>query len=131
MRNGQSDAKKVHWSIGNAHFIYDLAKAEAFADSVATAKKEQEKVEKEKSEEEKATDKKSDDKKEEASFKPVEFRVEIKVKKDIPKGTALLKGARIVTMKGNEVIENGDILIENARIKAIGASGTLVRTSWG
>ncbi|HEY9116470.1 MAG TPA: amidohydrolase, partial [Roseivirga sp.] len=28
-----SDAKKVHWSIGNAHFIYDLDEAEAYADS--------------------------------------------------------------------------------------------------
>ena len=34
----------------------------------------------------------------------------------------VLKGGRILTMKGNEVLENGDILIENNRIKAIGKS---------
>jgi len=33
------DAKKVHWSLGSAHFIYDLEKGEAYADSVAAAKK--------------------------------------------------------------------------------------------
>ncbi|KYG75423.1 amidohydrolase [Roseivirga echinicomitans] len=123
-----ADAKKVHWSIGKAHFIYDLEKGEAYSDSVATAKKAKEKADKEKTEEEKKeekADEKKDEKKEEATFEPVEFNVEVKVKKDIPKGTALLKGARIITMKGDQVIENGDILIENARIKAVGASGTL------
>ncbi|HAW78351.1 MAG TPA: amidohydrolase, partial [Balneola sp.] len=34
-----SDASKVHWSIGNGHFIYDLDDAEAFEDSVKAAKK--------------------------------------------------------------------------------------------
>lgn len=123
-----ADAKKIHWSLGNAHFVYDLAKGEAFADSVTTAKKEQEKTKSEQTEEdkdEKTEEKKDDKKKEEAVFEADEFKVEVHVKKDIPKGTALLKGARIITMKGDEVIESGDILVENARIKAVGASGTL------
>lgn len=140
------DAKKVHWSIGNAHFIYDLDDSKVYADSVKVAKKaEAEQKKKEKEEKEKADkdgdkdetaeektgdDKekdadKKDDKKEEEGFKPVEFKIEITVEKDIPEGTALLKGARIITMKGDEVIENGDVLIENARIKAVGPSGTL------
>src|SRR6185369_11634629 len=51
--------------------------------------------------------------------------VKVYFKKATPTGIALLKGARIVTMKGDEVIENGDILVENNRIKAIGKSGTL------
>tara|TARA_A100000171_G_C2136409_1_gene150604 strand:- start:980 stop:4426 length:3447 start_codon:yes stop_codon:yes gene_type:complete len=122
-----ADAKKVHWSLGSSHFIYDLEKGEAYADSVAAAKKAKEKADKEKTEEEKKAEaeEKKEEKKEEASFKPTEFKVEVNVKKDIPKGTALLKGARIITMNGDQVIENGDILIENARIKAVGASGTL------
>tara|TARA_R110000796_G_scaffold77585_2_gene173442 strand:+ start:12141 stop:15587 length:3447 start_codon:yes stop_codon:yes gene_type:complete len=122
-----ADAKKVHWSLGSSHFIYDLEKGEAYADSVAAAKKAKEKADKEKTDEEKKAEaeEKKEEKKEEASFKPTEFKVEVNVKKDIPKGTALLKGARIITMNGDQVIENGDILIENARIKAVGASGTL------
>ncbi len=35
-------------------------------------------------------------------------------------GLTVISGARIVTMKGDEVIENGRIVIENKRIKAIG-----------
>ena len=36
-----------------------------------------------------------------------------------------MKGGRIITMKGGEVIENGDLLITNNRIAALGASGSL------
>ena len=138
-----SDAKKVHWSIGNSHVIYDLEMAKVFRDSVATVKKEKEKLEEAKTKEEKEKEKKekeeaekdktdeekeADKKKKEAEekgYEPLEFKVEIIVEKDIPQGNALLKGARIITMNGDEVIENGDIFIENARIKAVGPSGTL------
>ncbi|WP_332911029.1 hypothetical protein [Algoriphagus boritolerans] len=63
--------------------------------------------------------------KEKESYKPEEKQVKVYFAKDTPSGSILLKNARIVTMKGSEVIENGDILIENNRIKAVGASGTL------
>jgi hypothetical protein len=63
--------------------------------------------------------------KEEPRYKPMEHEVKLYYHKDIPRGFVLVKGARIITMDGEEVIENGDILIENNRIKAIGKSGTL------
>ena len=34
----------------------------------------------------------------------------------------MLRGARIVTMKGDEVIERGDIFVRNNRIVAVGAA---------
>lgn len=124
-----ADAKKVHWSIGNAHFVYDLDEAEAYADSVKVAQKaEAESKAASKDEEKKEGEETKEDKKEEKKdegYQPQEFRVKVMAKKDIPQGIALLKGARIITMNGDEVIENGDILIENARIKAVGASGSL------
>ncbi|MEK6405598.1 MAG: amidohydrolase family protein [Acidobacteriota bacterium] len=40
-----------------------------------------------------------------------------------PKGTVVLSGARIVTMKGDEVIERGDIVITDNRIAAVAAKG--------
>ena len=43
---------------------------------------------------------------------------------DIPKGTVALTGARIITMKGDEAIEQGVIIIENRRIVAVGAMET-------
>jgi Tol biopolymer transport system component/imidazolonepropionase-like amidohydrolase len=40
-------------------------------------------------------------------------------------GTILLKNARLITMRGDEVIEHGDILIQGPRIAAIGRTGSL------
>lgn len=54
-----------------------------------------------------------------------ETQVKVYFNQDIPNSTMVLKHARIVTMKGEEVIEDGDVLIVNNRIKAVGKSGTL------
>ena len=42
---------------------------------------------------------------------------------DKPNAVTVISGARIVTMKGDEVIDNGTIVIENNRIVAIGKAG--------
>jgi Tol biopolymer transport system component len=138
----EADGKKVHWSLGNAHFVYDVDKAIAQEDSVKLAKKEEAKKKEDSlakaltnvvKPQTDSTKKLIDtlakkavvEKKEEFKYKPEEVAIKIYFEKDIPKTAVLLKGARIVTMNGNEVIENGDILVVNNRIKAIGASGTL------
>lgn len=127
------DGGSVHWSLGKAHFVYNLDDAKAFADSVEAAKKIEEEEKKSKaeeetedSEEEEKSDEEDEDKKEEPSeYEPQELRIEVPFKKDIPEGTVLLQGARIITMNGDEVIENGDVLIVNNRITAVGNSGSL------
>ncbi len=43
-------------------------------------------------------------------------------KSDIPKGTVALIGGRIITMKGDEVIDNGTVVIKENRIVAVGAA---------
>ena len=49
--------------------------------------------------------------------------VEIIVDKDKPQGTIALRNARLITMKGDEVIPRGDIVITDNRITAIGPVG--------
>jgi Tol biopolymer transport system component len=142
----QADGKTVHYSLGNAHFVYDLDKADAFEDSVKTAKKAEAKriadstlkvnadslLKKAADSLKKITDSiaakdttKKPEKKPEETFKATETEVKVYYHKDIPKSSVLLKGGRIITMKGEEIIEAGDILVENNRIKAIGKSGSL------
>ncbi|MBI1780855.1 MAG: PD40 domain-containing protein [Sphingobacteriales bacterium] len=143
----QNDGKTVHWSLGSAHFSYDVDRAQFFEYSVADAKKaETKRIEDstarvnadsvlkktadslkkvQDSIKAKDTTAKKDEKKEEPKYKAEEKDVKVFFKKDIPQGSVLLKGARIVTMKGEEVIENGDVWVENNRIKAVGKSGTL------
>ncbi len=117
-----ADAKRVNWSIGNAYFSYDLAEAKAFDEQLkkeAKAKKEAGGEKKEEEKKDSTNQKKEDEKK----FKPNEIRVKVDVTKDIPEGSLLLTGARIITMNGDEILAKGDIWIENARIKQVAASG--------
>ncbi len=136
----EADGKKVHWSLGNAHFVYDVDAAEAFDDSVKTAKKRiADSLAAITPEAKKAADSlaKADSSKaktdiaakkaakKDEEYKPVENEVKVYYAKDEPQGLVLLTGARIITMEAGEVIEDGDILVENNRIKAIGKKGSL------
>ncbi|WP_103071515.1 amidohydrolase family protein [Aquimarina sediminis] len=116
-----ADSKKVHWSLGASHFKYDLLAGKKFKDSVIATKKAEKDLKKTDSLQ---VDKK-EEKKKDPKFEAEEFKVTVNYKKDIPKGTLLLQGGNIITMKGYEVIKKGDILIENNRIKAIGISGSI------
>jgi len=120
-----NNAKNVYWSIGNAFFTYNLD------DAKAKEKELEEKKKKKEEEEEKSDDKEDEDsddgkdEKEEEGYKPEEIRVKVEVERDIPKGSILLKNARIITMKGDEIFEQGDVLIENNRIKQVGETGSI------
>jgi Tol biopolymer transport system component/imidazolonepropionase-like amidohydrolase len=59
---------------------------------------------------------------ESSRWNPRHSAVTLTAPRAIPQGRILLRGARIITMKGEEVIERGDILVENNRIAQIGAS---------
>jgi len=133
-----SNSEDVYWSIANAFIYYDISNAKAFDKKIKAEKeakekadKEAKKLAKEKDEEtsEKKTAKKSStDKKEDKKpklFKPFEMRVQILADRDMPRGKVVLHNARIISMKGDEIIESGDLYIENNRIKAIGKVGTL------
>ena len=131
------DSDKVHWSLGKGHFIYSISDAKAFADSVEAAKKAEEEaakaeeeVEDDAEEEETAAEAAEEVEEEEEEkgpkeYKPVELRIEVTYERDIPEGTILLQNARVITMNGTEVFESGDILVENNRISAVGASGSV------
>ncbi len=50
----------------------------------------------------------------------------LRIKSDSPTGLIALKGARLITMKGDEVIEEGTVLLENNKIIAIGKAADVV-----
>lgn len=124
------DADKVYWSLGKGHFIYDLSDSKAFADSVKAAKKAEEEAKTDKededdSEKEEATEDKKDEKKKSTDYKAEELKIQVAFNRDIPRGRVLFTNARVITMNGDEVLEKGDILVENNRISAVGATGSL------
>ncbi len=154
----EANGKKIHWSLGNGHWVYDTERAKALEDSVKGSKKLEAKQAADSikaliakgPEAKKLADslaKKATDsltallikdtararldsldkvaKTKAETYQPDEVQVAVYYQKDIPKGRMVLRNARLVTMKGEEVIERGDIFIENNRIKAVGAAGTL------
>lgn len=112
------DSRKVHWSLGATHFVYDLNEAEEFEQNLEEESGDSETDEDEEGEEE------DSEEEEEPRFKPERYKVVVDYRQAIPEGTALIKGARVITMNGDQVIEEGDILIERNRIKKVGPSGT-------
>jgi Tol biopolymer transport system component len=128
-----SDGNVVHWSIGNAHFRYDLDRAEAFEDSVAAAKEE---AAADSAAATNAADSTANPAQPETrnppqkpapepSYQPDEHRITINVTRDMPDGVAVLRGARVITMRDDAVIENADIVITDNRISAVGARGSV------
>ncbi len=101
-----SDGRTVHWSVGNAFVSYDLERAEAIDDSLRNAGADSAAMRG-------------------AGYRPNELRVAVEAQRDIPEGTVVLRGSRVITMNGEEVIENSDIVVENNRITSVGARGQI------
>jgi Tol biopolymer transport system component/imidazolonepropionase-like amidohydrolase len=124
-----NDARHVHWSIGNAHIVYDLDRAKAFEDSVAAAKRAADAAAPDSA----AADTTAGDSaqaanrrnrsRDEPKYEPFETRITIMADRDTPQGDVVLRGGRAITMRGDEIIENADILIRNNRIAAVGPRG--------
>jgi len=58
-----------------------------------------------------------------ADLKPDTTTIDFTLPRHFGQGVLTLRNARIVTMKGDEVLEHGDLVIKDDRITAIGAHG--------
>lgn len=119
------DGQRVHWSIGNAHVVYDLDRARAFDDSVRRAGGGRAGRAGGAVGDSAATGGRAGGSRQAPQFQPDERRILVTAQRDVPTGTAVLRGARVVTMKGNEVIENADIVVVNNRIVGVGRRGSV------
>ncbi len=118
----ESDGRTIQWSVANAHFVYNLDDAVAFEDSVEAAEDAEAADTADAADAADEADEAEDE--EDVAYEPEEVRIEVEVARDIPQGTVVLRGARVVTMRGDEVIENGDVVVRNNRIVGVGASGS-------
>lgn len=96
------DSQAVYWSLGPDLFTRELRDAFAFLEGAP-----------------------------EELPEPVAEGVNISftAKTDVPEGSVAFVGAKIITMRGDEVIEDGAILVERNRIKAVGPRGDLAIAS--
>lgn len=92
------DSKKIHWTLGEEYFTNEVSQRFTFL-------------------------KNSPD-----SIPPITaegIKMNLVSKSDKPKGKIVFTGARIITMEGDQVIENGTIIINENKIEAIGKTGEI------
>lgn len=85
------DSKKLHWTLGPQYFTESISDAFSFGGSASRS---------------------------DADGDPVD--IGLVLKSDVPEGKIAFTNARIITMKGDEVIQNGTIVVEGNRIVYVG-----------
>src|SRR5438034_4058641 len=55
---------------------------------------------------------------------PESLRISVQVPRHAPDGVVVLKGAKVITMRGDEVLASADIVVRNGRIQSVSASGS-------
>lgn len=110
------DGKTIHWGMGSAIFSYDLDSGFAFDRAIEAQRK---LIEKDTTPAGKARLDSLGKKR----FEAKELAVVVRAPRDIPQGTVVLRGARAITMKEREIVENADVVIRNNRIVSVGPRG--------
>ncbi|NUM80739.1 PD40 domain-containing protein, partial [bacterium] len=88
-----ADGNKLHWTLGDEYFTTELKDRFTFVEGAADTT---------------------------LPMDTAGIRINLVLKTDKPKGMLALKGARIITMKGDEVIEDGVVIIDGNRVAAVG-----------
>lgn len=115
-----NDGKTVFYSLGRSFFSYDVARGDSLvADSVAKA------VARGPTRSDTGAARPPAGERAKPVYEATRLDVTIKVPKDRPSGTVVLRNARIITMKGDEVIERGDVVVTNNRVAQVGPAGGL------
>lgn len=52
------------------------------------------------------------------------FKAVVEIPRDDPRGSLVLRGARVITMRADETIEDADILVRDGRFAAVGSRGS-------
>ncbi len=106
--------KTITWNLGNQFHRLSVANALAFVEA-----------ERKKAEQKAGKDEKKKDEAEEPKLKVPKsesIAIDLTMPRPAPSGTTVIRNARVITMKGNEVLEHTDVVVTGNRITAIGAN---------
>jgi Tol biopolymer transport system component/imidazolonepropionase-like amidohydrolase len=112
--------RTVVWGMGHTIYRQNLDRVRE-----AVAKQAQEAREKEAAKDAGKEGGKADDEKKTELPKPEAIVVDLVVPRPRPAGSVVLRNARAITMRGDEVLERADIVVTGNRIAAIGRAGTV------
>ena len=125
------NSRNLHWSLGPELFTQSVDEALARAEKKAEEKRLEQLAKKDKpsggpEDEAKADEKAAKDKTDKKDGpKPVGVNIAFKQKADAPEGVVALVGGRVITMRGDEVLERGIVVIRQNRIVEVGASDSM------
>ncbi len=112
-----ADSKGVFYALGRSYFQYDLAKADSLAaDSASKAPPARGAG---------GAGAGANAGPNKPVYEAARTDITITAAKDRPTGSVVLRGARIITMKGDAVIAKGDVVITANRIVAVGEQGSV------
>jgi hypothetical protein len=121
----------ITWALGSSFFRQPLSTV-SFEEKKPEEKKDaqaasDEKVSKDTGKNRKKGAAKPEEEPKKEEKKPLyeEVAVSIEAPRHHPQGTAVLRGARVITMHGDEVIPDAEIVVKDNRIAAVGARGSV------
>ena len=125
--NWSRDGKFIEWSIGRSYFRYDPIVGDSLdrlknsadstrADSIQKAAARGEKADT-------AAKARADSIAKLPAYEGQRLDITIKAPRDVPRGTVVLRGARVITMRGDQVVEKGDVVVTDNRIVYVGPTG--------
>lgn len=123
------DARRAYWSIGRTFLQWDPTVADSMdrlktrVDSLRADSLKSDSTKALPDSVQKRLKARSDSLTKLPAYEAQRVDVAIRVPRDVPQGTVVLRGARIVSMKGDDVIDNGDIVVTGNRIVSVGARG--------
>ena len=128
-----ADGARVMWSLGNAVWTYDLARGKAVDDSLKADARLRTELRRDPAKKDSIArldsiakaDTVGGKKHETPGYKPDERRIAVTAPRDLPHGTVVFRGAKAITMKGYEIIENADVVVRDNRIVGVGARGAV------
>jgi imidazolonepropionase-like amidohydrolase len=134
-RLSQSGAAYLGWADGGKTVTWTFANnfhRTTIADILKFAADEKKKAEAEKKKDDKKDTKgkeaAKDDKKDDSVLElpPSQaVAIDLTVKRAVPSGTFVVRNSRVITMKGDEVLDKADIVVSGNRITAVGAPGSV------
>ncbi|MFT5315547.1 MAG: imidazolonepropionase-like amidohydrolase/Tol biopolymer transport system component [Candidatus Krumholzibacteriia bacterium] len=114
------DDETITWSAANEFYRQTLDKVLAAAHAEVEAEEEDEEKDEDEGDEDGDDEESAEDAIDPNAAEMV--TINLNVARMAPEGTLVIDGARLITMRGDEVIENGRIVVTGNRITALGAA---------
>lgn len=115
-----ADGKSVTWALGRSFFRHRLALADSLEKVKAAADSARaDSVKALGAGADSAFKARVDSLARRPAYEAERMEIAIRIPRDVPRGTVVLRGARIISMKGDEILENGELVVTDNRIVCV------------